>query len=517
MNYRQIARLLGGIVLVLGVSMLASLFWAFPLFGQVETVEWNGLRGVLGAFGLCVLLGGLLSWWGRPAAGQRLFRKEALAVVGLGWLLATLLGAMPYWLSGACRDRDAQGQPIRMDLWDGLFESASGFSGTGASVLCNVEDPELVPRSILFWRSETHFLGGLGIVVLFVAILGMGSVGKALMTAEAPGAIQQSIHERSQQAAWAFAFIFIGLNALLTILLLVQGVPFYHALCHAFGTVATGGFSTFNDSIGHFHNAAIEMTIVMFMFLGCTNFTLLYFLVIGQGKKILQNTEFRVYVGILTTATVIVAVYTWKAGTYAHLRDAFRYAVFQVVSITTNTGFGTADFDQWTGFAKGVLLFLMYVGGCMGSTSCSIKVVRYVLLAKSLWLQLEHVFRPNVVRQIRLNGEPVEPEELHKIPLYFCLIAVLSVAGWLALLALEPDATWAQAGHNPREKLADCASAVAATINGVGPGIGLVGVMTNYAALQGPSKLVLTLLMLLGRLEVFPLILLLMPRFWKTT
>ena len=495
--------------------MTASLVWAFPAFGQVEAIEWDGLRGLLGAMAACALLGGLLSWWGRSAAGQRLFRKEALAVVGLSWLLATVLGAVPYWLSGACRQRDVQGQPVRMDFFDGLFESASGFSGTGASVLCDVEDPELVPRSILFWRSQTHFLGGLGIVVLFVAILGMGSVGKALLTAEAPSATQQSIHERSQQAAWAFALIFVGLNALLTILLLVQGVPIYHALCHAFGTVATGGFSTFNKSIGHFHNAAIEMTIVVFMFLGCTNFALLYFLLVGQGKKILQNTEYRVYVGILLVATGVVVGYSWQAGTYSSLLEAFRYGLFQVVSITTNTGFGTADFDRWSGFAKGVLLFLMYVGGCMGSTSCSVKVVRYVLLAKSLWLQLEHVFRPNVIRQIRLNGEPVEPEELYKVPMYFCMIMAISVAGWLTLLAWEPDTTWTQAGHNPREKLADCASAVAATINGVGPGIGIVGVRTNYAALQGPSKLVLTLLMLLGRLEVFPLILLLRPRFWK--
>ncbi|MCS7305929.1 MAG: TrkH family potassium uptake protein [Thermoguttaceae bacterium] len=515
MNYRLIARLLGGIVLLLGASMALSLVWAFPAFGQVDTVEWNGLQGLLGAMAVCAGVGGGLMWWGRSAAGQRLFRKEALAVVGLSWLLATLLGAIPYWLSGTCRQRDSHGQPVRMDLFDGLFESASGFSGTGASVLCDVEDPQLVPRSVLFWRSQTHFLGGLGIVVLFVAILGMGSVGKALLTAEAASTTQQSIHERAQHAAWAFAFIFIGLNALLTVLLMVQGVSLYHALCHAFGTVATGGFSTFNNSIGHFQNATIEMTIALFMFLGCTNFTLLYFFLIGQGKKILQNTEFRVYVGILGAATLAVAVYSWKAGPYTNLLESLRYSLFQVVSIMTNTGFGTADFDQWSGFAKGVLLFLMYVGGCMGSTSCSVKVVRYVLLAKSLWLQLEHVFRPNVVRQIRLNGEPVDSEEVHKVPLYFCLIVALSLAAWLILLAVEPDATWTESGHNPREKLADCASAVAATINGVGPGIGLVGVMTNYAALQAPSKLVLTLLMLLGRLEVFPLILLLLPRFWK--
>lgn len=516
MNYRLIARLLGGIVLLVGASMGASLVWAFPVFGQTETIEWQGVQGLLGTMGICAILGCLLSWWGRPAAGQRLFRQEAIVVVGSSWLLATVLGAMPYWLSSTCRDQDAQGNPVRMDFFDGLFESASGFSGTGASVLCNLENPSLVPRSILFWRSQTHFLGGLGIMVLFVALLGMGSVAKALVSTEVSTPGQDSIHGRTQHAAWAFALIFVSLNAVLTLLLVFQGVSVYDALCHAFGTVATGGFSTFNNSVQHFQSASIEMTITFFMFLGCTNFALLYFLLLGKPGKLFKNTEFQVYVSILVLATVVMASYSVAVGTFSHGLDSFRYSVFQVVSIMTNTGFGTHDFDQWSSFAKGVLLFLMYVGGCAGSTSCSVKVIRYVLLSKSLRLQLEHVFRPNVVRIIRLNGEPVDPSDLQKVPMYFCIILGLSLAAWLTVLAIEPDSTWISAGHNPREKLADCASAVAATINGVGPGIGLVGVMTNYAALQGPSKLVLTILMLLGRLEVFPLILLLMPRFWKT-
>ncbi len=516
MNIRQISRLLGIIALLIGASMAASLPWAFPLFGETSAVEWDGAAGILGAMGACAAVGAGLMRFGRSAAGLRLYRKEAIAVVGLSWLMATLLGALPFWLSGTCRAVE-DGRPVRMDVFDGLFESGSGFSGTGASVLTDLEDPDLVPRSVLFWRSQTHFLGGLGIMVLFVAILGMGSAGKALMVAEMPGPAQEATHERTQRAARAFAMIFIGLNALLTALLLLEGMSPFDALCHAFGTVATGGFSTYNASVGHFQSVPIEMTITLFMFLGCTNFALLYFLVLGRPGKLFGDVEFRIYAAVLVAATAAVAAYGVAHGDFGDLGGALRYSLFQVVSMTTNTGFGTNDFDRWAGFSKGVLLVLMYVGGCAGSTSCSVKVIRYIFLAKIAWLEIEQVFRPNVVRHLRLGGRPVEEPDLRKeITLYFCVIAAASVVAWLALVAVEPDRTWSDAGRAPGDKLIDCASAVAATINGVGPGLGLVGVTSNYAAMQGPSKLVLTCLMLLGRLEVFPLVVLLMPRFWRS-
>lgn len=517
MNVPQVCRLLGMIALLIGAAMGASLPWSFPWFGEADAVEWRGVAGILGGMAVCGAVGAALARHGRRAAGDRLLRKEAIAVVGLSWIMATVLGAVPYWLSGTCRGMDQERDPVRMGVFDGLFESGSGFSGTGASVLSELEDPALVPRSILFWRSETHFLGGLGIMVLFVAVLGMGSAGKALMAAEMPGPAQEPTHERTQRAAWAFATIFVGLNALLTLLLLAQGVTPYHALCHAFGTIATGGFSTFNASVGHFQSASIEMTIVVFMVLGCTNFALLYLLMLGRGGKLLANSEFRVYVGILLGATAVVAGYGLAHGDFDGPAGALRYGLFQVVSITTNTGFGTDDFNRWAGFNKAVLLCLMYVGGCAGSTSCAVKVVRCVLLAKVLWLEIEQVFRPNVVRHVRLEGRPVEAPELRKeIALYFCLVAVLSAGAWLALMAIEPDSTWTAAGHSPTEKLADCASAVAATINGVGPGIGVVGAVTNYSGLQDASKFVLTCLMLLGRLEMFPLLVLFAPRFWRS-
>jgi trk system potassium uptake protein TrkH len=371
---------------------------------------------------VCAGVGALLMYLGRNSQGQRLFRKEAMAVVGLSWLLATVLGALPYWFSATCWDVDDSGTPARMGLIDGLLESASGFTCTGATVLTNVEDPELVPRAILFWRSETHFLGGLGIMVLFVAILGLGSAGKALMLAEMPGPSQESVHAQTQRAAWVFALIFLGLNAVLTLLLLLQGLSVFDALCHAFGTVATGGFSTRNASVGAFGSAAVEMTVVVFMFLGCTNFTLIYYLVLLRPGKLVRDVEFRVYATILLLAAALVIGFGLRAGDFKKPDEdvpaievtgrAVRYGLFQVTSIMTNTGFGTHDFDRWNGFGKAVLLVLMYVGGCAGSTSCSVKVIRHILLAKILRRDIEKAFRPSVVRHLRLGGKPVEDPDL---------------------------------------------------------------------------------------------------------
>jgi trk system potassium uptake protein TrkH len=516
MNMLLVCRLLGVISLLIGGSMAMSLPWALPVCGQTDQFETAGFLGLLLSMVVCGLVGGGLMFLGRSSRGQSLFRREAIAVVGLSWLTATLLGALPYWFSGTCGRVDADGQPQRMDIAEGIFESASGFSGTGASVLTNVEAPRLVPRAILFWRSETHFLGGLGIMVLFVAILGLGSAGKTLMVTEMPGPIQGSPHARTQHAAHVFAMIFVGLNTLLALALRLQGVSWYDAICHAFGTVATGGFSTYNTSVGHFANVGVEMTIVVFMVLGCTNFTLLYYLVLRQPGRLLGDVEFRTYILILLTATVAVFSVGLCEGDFAGPGEAARYGLFQVTSILTNTGFGTADFNRWNDFSRGLLLLLMFIGGCAGSTSCSVKVIRYILFFKILWSRLEQVFHPSVVRPVRIGGKPLEdPDVRSDVVLYVGVVLVISVVAWMGLLALEPDSTWTQAGRSAQDKLVDCGSAVAATINGVGPGLGIVGVTSNYSRLDAASKLVITALMLLGRLEVFVLVVLFMPRFWR--
>jgi trk system potassium uptake protein TrkH len=384
-------------------------------------------------------------------------------------------------------------------------------------VLTDLEDSQLVPRSILFWRSETHFLGGLGIMVLFVAILGMGSAGKALMQAEMPGPSQESPHTRMQRAAWAFALIYVGLTLVLTVLLVLQGLSYFDSLCHAFGTIATGGFSTYNKSVEYFQSVGVETTITVFMILACTNFTLLYYLALLKPGKLLGDAEFRTYLAIMFVVTALVVGSGLNSGDFTDFGSAVRYGSFQVASIMTNTGFGTCDFDRWNSLSRALLLLLMFIGGCAGSTSCSIKVIRHIFFVKILWLELEKIFHPSVVRPVRLGGKPAETPELRMdILIYFGMILLIFIAGWITLVAIEPDRTWIEDGRSTRDKLIDCASAVAATLNGVGPGLGVVGESENYAHFHTGSKFVLIWMMLLGRLEVFVILALFVPRFWRS-
>jgi trk system potassium uptake protein TrkH len=510
MNYRTLAKYLGVVSLILGASMLFSIPWAFPSLGGSETFEWGSVTALAGSAFVAGAIGLILYFLGRHDSG-RLFRKETMAIVGLSWILATVLGALPFLLSHTKRSAE---QPVTVA--DAIFESASGFSGTGATVLTDLEDPELVPRAVLFWRSETHFLGGLGIMVLLVAILGYGSAGKALLRTEMPGPDRQTGQTRSQHTAWIFTAIYLGLTLVLTILLMVQGLSIFDALCHAFGTIATGGFSTYNDSVGHFHNVGIEMTIAAFMVLACTNFTLLYFLLLWRPKTVFADVEFRTYLIILAVATALVVGFGVYQSDFPNFRAAFRYGFFQVASILTNTGFTTNNFDDWNEVGRGALFLLMFIGGCAGSTSCSVKVIRHIIFAKVLWQELQRAYHPSVVRPLKIGGQPIEDTDaVRNVLVYFGLILVIFVVGWFTLDFLEPDHVWSDLGRAPHEKLVDIASGVGATLNGVGPGLGTIGAIENYAHFQSISKYVLVLLMLLGRLELFAILVLFIPGFWR--
>ncbi|MBN1852916.1 MAG: TrkH family potassium uptake protein [Pirellulales bacterium] len=538
MNYRLIAKLLGSICYLIGGMMVFSLPWAWPALSGTNLsrpVETGGLIALCISIAICGLVGLVLRRWGKNAAIV-LYRKEAMAVVGLSWVLATLLGALPFYFSGTSRGRENStaprpGSPIRMSLVDCMFESQSGFSTTGATVLTQIEDPELVPRCILFWRSSTHFLGGLGIIVLFVAVLGQGSAGKVMMRAEMPGPSKEGSQERMQHTAWVFTAIYCGLNAALAILLkiegalvLSQGMSWFDALCHAFGTMATGGFSTHDCSIGYYNSQVIEYTITVFMILAGTNFTLLYFVLIFRPGKLWMDVEWRMYIAIIlvvTMAIIGIAMYGYedfnperKLGPWEEFSQALRYGLFQVVSIMTTTGYGTHNFDAWHNFGRGALFLLMFIGGCAGSTGGGLKVIRHVLFVKILRLEIEKSYRPNVVRHLRLAGYTINDPELYKnILLYFGLILAIFALSWLALLLIEPDATW-EARNQLDNKLIDSASAVAATLNNIGPGLGIVGAKENYADFNALSKLLFTFLMMLGRLEIFSILVLCVPSFW---
>ncbi|MHC2069932.1 TrkH family potassium uptake protein [Bremerella sp. T1] len=635
MNYRLVCRLLSIVCLIIGVTMIFSLPWAWPVIGHrtdedFQKFELHGFLGLIYSILFSIICWAVLWRIGRTAKGE-LYRREAMAVVGLSWLVATVLGAMPFLLSGSCNklavrlfessehapqvygdevsplsldqyalvhslvQAGARGLPgiklaeqyeakvrvlskgeppqrpydevlselrelphwrgallepgeepdaplgrrdnfrvraVPMNIADALFESQSGFSTTGATVIADLEDPVSLPHCILFWRSSTHFLGGLGIIVLFVVILGQGSAGKALMRNEMPGPSKEGSHSRMQHTAWMFAGLYCGLNLVLTVLLWLLGMNFFDAVCHAFGTLATGGFSTYNSSLGHFvqadpvSGAWIEYVVIVFMTLAGTNFTLLYFMMFGQASRLFKDIEWRYYIGIIVVVTAAVMTFGMvyddfvidpETSVFNEFLYALRYGLFQVVSIITTTGYGTHDFDQWNSFGRGVLFLLMFVGGCAGSTGGGLKVIRHILFHKILFLQLEKSYHPTVVRPLRLGGRPVDDPDLQtNILIYFSLILVLFVFGWLAIVTLEPDSTWGASEEHIEHKLIDSATAVAATLNNVGPGLGIIGATQNYAYFTWWTKLLFTALMMIGRLEIFAVLVLFIPRFWRS-
>lgn len=535
MNWLLLCRMLGLLGMLVGGSMLFSLPWAFPACGQTDTFESAGFRGLAGSIAISLLVGGVLYFIGRRER-EGILRKEALAIVGLGWILAGLLGSLPFLLSGVRRHAGDEVVPITAP--DAIFESISGFTTTGASVLTHLEAPpvgadpdeypeKLVPRCIMFWRSFTHWLGGMGIIVLFVAVLGqIGAGGKALMRREVPGPISETVRPRVRETAIVMWAIYVGLSVLETLLLWLEGLTFFDALCHTFGTMATGGFSTWNSSLGHYTAPIVQWTVIVFMVLAGTNFTLYFLLLTGDRSKrentrgirrlrtLLRDPEYRLYLTIILVVSVILGFSHWRASRYESMEETIRHAVFATVSIMTTTGFGTEDFDQWSEFSRGLLVTLMFVGGCSGSTGGGIKVVRFLLFARILFLELENAFRPNVVRPLRISGVNLDNTLRREVVVYFSLMLLIFVSSWLMLLAIEPGGPWQGTGHE--SQLLDSATAVTATLNNIGPGLGAVGPTMNFSTFAPQSKLMLSLLMLMGRLELFAILVLFVPSFWKT-
>lgn len=541
MNWALVSRLLGYLSMLIGGSMVVTLPWSFPACGQTAVFERESFVGMLESIAVCIAVGGLLMWLGRAAKTDNLLRKEALAVVGLGWILSGILGGLPFLLTPTYRTYDAAiGANVSMSVSDAVFESISGFTTTGASVLTqlevppNVDDCEAaalageiayIPRSVLFWRCFTHWLGGMGIIVLFVAILGqLGAGGKALMRREVPGPLSDTVRPRIRETAVLMWTIYLVLSGVMTILLLVQGMDLFESLCHTFGTLATGGFSTRNSSVGAFSSVNLEITIIVFMVLAGTNFNLYYLLLRksvggaesnkpGRLKAFFSDPELRAYLIIIGVCTAALTFVLHRVEVYSTVAASLRHACFNVVAVMTTTGFGTEDFATWPEFGRAILVLLMFVGGCSGSTGGGVKVIRFLVLWKVMKLNAERAFRPNLVRPLRLAGKRIDDSVGRDIVLYVCLIAMISAVSWTALLALEPGHQWQ--GETSAEKMIDCAGAVAATLNNIGPGLGICGPHGNYSEFSEASKLLLTLLMLLGRLELYAIIVLFLPGFWK--
>ncbi len=446
-----------------------------------------------------LFLGGLLYLAGIKADGH-LYHRETLALVGVGWLLTAFYGALPYLLS------------CHMSFVDAYFESMSGFTTTGATVLAHVE---VLPKSLLFWRSFTHWLGGLGIILLLIVVLPfLGAGGKLLYRSEIPGLDKSSLRPRIKDSAIILLKIYLILTVAQTILLLVAGMNVFDALCHTFGSLATGGFSTHTKSIAAFNSPLIEAIITIFMMIAGTSFSLLFCLGKGDYKKVLGNVEFRFYVFIIAVSSLLIFINLHTAdgplpnliGASAEpppdIWDHMRASIFQTVSVMTTTGFATVDFNMWPEFSRALLVILMFIGGCSGSTGGGIKVVRIFLLFNLAYKHFIHTFNPKNIHIVRVDNLVLPKEHVNALLTYFA-IYVLSVAASTLYLA------WLNM------PLVTSFTAVAACLNNVGPGLELVGATGHYGLVPASGKLLLSFLMAMGRLELYAICVLFIPSFWK--
>lgn len=517
MNYSMIARQLGLLLMVLGVCMGAVtvaevLGFGHDDFGHTEPVAQAFFVGLAVNLGL----GGALWFFGRKRNGVHdvLGRRDAMLLVALSWIIGAATAAIPFnawvWLSS---NPEVGGHPFG-DYINCYFESMSGLTTTGASILNDAPyDIESLPAGLLLWRSAIQWFGGLGIVVLFVAVLPLVGVGgKKLVQFETTGPTKQGVRPRVKETARALWLIYLGLTICCALLLCVFGMSAFDAINHTFAALATGGFSTRNASVGAYNSWGIDGTLTLFMIFAGVNFGLYYQLLSRKWSDVWGDPELRWYLGIIVVGTLVIAGYLWGTTltlttgqqVHADALTALRQSAFQVASIQTTTGFATADFDRWAFAPKAILVTLMFVGGCAGSTGGGIKVIRIVSVVKIVFAEVERVFRPTVVRTVRFGGAVLD-DTLREAVLVFTLIMLgLFFAGAVSLRLLEPGLDFVSA-----------ATASAATLFNIGPGLHRVGPTHNFAFFSDGSKVIMSVLMALGRLEVFALLVLLTPRFWR--
>lgn len=422
------------------------------------------------------------------AKDDEIRHREAFAIVSFGWIILAFFGAIPFLLAGTF--------PSFIDAY---FETMSGFTTTGATVLTNIESQ---PHGILFWRNFTQWLGGMGIIVLGIAILPKLAVGgRQLLAAELPGPSTEKLRPRIAETAKIMWGIYLLFSLSEVILLKLAGLPLFDSFIHMFSTMSTGGFSSHTSSIAFFDSARVETIITAFMFLAGGNFALYYYLIKGKPKALFKDSEFRFYSFVLITAIILVTFNLW-GGTYESIWSSFRHAAFQVVSINTTTGFTTQDFNLWPSLSRGILLLLMVIGGSAGSTAGAMKSIRILILLKKGYQELLRLARPSAVIPVRLGGRPVEERVIAGITGFFILYILLFLISSLILMKLGLD-------------MVSSVSATAATIGNVGPGLGLVGASQNYAFLPPVAKVILSLNMLLGRLELYTVLVLLLPSTWR--
>lgn len=440
-------------------------------------------------YSVAVTLGlGLVSWYifGRDTK-KGIGKREGYLIVGLSWILMSLFGALPYLFSGAIPS-----------FTDAFFETISGFTTTGASILSEIE---ILPKSILYWRAMTHWIGGMGIIVLTVAILPfLGIGGMQLLVAEMPGITPDRLHPRITATAKRLWGIYVIFTIAEVLLLWAGEMDFFDSVCHSFATMATGGFSTKNDSIAGF-SAYSQYVIIVFMALAGINFTLHYLALHRKFSKIWANQEFKAYITIIIVVSIIIGI-----GLIFFMHEgaekAFRNALFTVVSILTTTGFVTADYYIWPGYLWMLVFALMFLGGSAGSTGGGIKIVRHLLLIKNSWLELKRALHPNAIIPVKFNGKAVSQNIIFNVMAFFIIYILIFASATIALSVMGYD-------------FETSIGATIASLGNIGPGIGGVGPVENYGFFTPMAKWLLSFLMLLGRLELFTILIVLSPAFWK--
>ncbi|HEX9665671.1 MAG TPA: TrkH family potassium uptake protein [Thermodesulfobacteriota bacterium] len=424
-----------------------------------------------------------------PEKAYELQRKDGFLVASLCWITAAHFGAIPYMLYG-----------VFTNPADAVFEAISGFTTTGSSVLRDIES---LPHGILFWRSFTQWLGGGGIIVLGVAILPRLAVGgMQLMALETTGPTKEKITPRIAETAKKLWVLYLLLTALMIASLYLAGMPVFESILHTFATLATGGYSPKNLSIAAYNSPTIEIIIIIFMIIGGTNFILQYGLLRGNYKKLVNNPEFRFYIFLNIFAVLIVSLDTWRSN-YPTFIEALRYSSFQVISIGTTTGFATANFDIWPSFSKWTLLILMFFGACAGSTSGAIKDIRVMVLFKKGYREIYKLIYPKAIVPIRIGKDPLSEDAVSSIASFFLLYIFIFLIGSLLVMAIE------------NLDIPTAISACATTMGNVGPGFGKLGPVEHFGHLSSSTKVILSLLMLIGRLELFTILVLFTPAFWK--
>ena len=484
MHFAMIFHIISVLIMVLGGFML------FPLGIAIYNGEVSSSQAFLQTFIVVMALGIFLNLTTRKRTGKQFSAKDGFFMVTVSWVIASVVGAFPFFLSG-----------VIPSFADAYFETMSGFTTTGASILTEIQS---LPKSILFWRSLTHWLGGMGFVVLTVAIMPLlGIGGVKMVSAESPGPTMDKITPKITHMAKLLWFIYIGMTVVETMLLLFGGMDLFDSLTHTFGTLATGGFSPKNASVGHYDSAYIDIVITVFMVLAGLNFGLYFRILTGNIIELKKNTEFKAYLLIFAVTTVIAAIpLTGKV--YSTFAESLRFSSFQVASIITTTGYATTDFDIWPSFSKYILFALMFIGGCSGSTGGGIKVVRIVTLFKQAVTEMKHLANPRGIFTTRMNGVSVKKD------------FVYTILGFVSLYIMLLLITTAVVATSPGDyDLITSFSTALATVGNIGPGFSLVGPTMNYSFFPDYIKWFLSFAMMAGRLEIYTVLILFTPYFWR--